>query len=126
VNSKGPIPTQASALQPFWPAMANGPKGLTGLAAAARSGCHTAQVGLAARARREHADRGHRVRCVDVARSPAVAGPERRGEGAPAVRGGGAGQGIGDDGSPRRRRGGSGGGGFRRARVTRDESDGAL
>jgi hypothetical protein len=50
----------------------------------------------------------------------------RCGDGAPAVRGGGAGQGIGDDGSPRRRRGGSGGGGFRRARVTSDESDGAL
>jgi hypothetical protein len=38
--------------------MANGPKGLTSLAAVARSGCHTAPADLAARARRERADRG--------------------------------------------------------------------
>jgi hypothetical protein len=38
VNSKGRFRPKASAL---WPAMVNGPKGLMGLAAVARSSCHT-------------------------------------------------------------------------------------
>jgi hypothetical protein len=62
---KGRFLPKASALRPLQPAMANGPKGLLGLAAAARSGCHTAQAGLAARARRERVDCDHRVRCAD-------------------------------------------------------------
>jgi hypothetical protein len=41
VNSKGPIRPKASALWPLRPTTPNGPKGLTGLATAARFGCHT-------------------------------------------------------------------------------------
>jgi hypothetical protein len=40
-------------------------KGLTRLATLARSDCHTAQAGLAARERRERAGRDYRVWCAD-------------------------------------------------------------